>query len=203
MGYPVWGPFERVIERAEVAMRGNDIDPAKHVFRTKKMMERGQGAEARGRDYILTRGACYLIAMNGDPSKSEIAAAQAYFASQTRRMEIIDALSEDAKRIQLRDKVTEAHKKVSRAATGAGVRSHRQPVFHEQRYRGLYDARSVDVYAMKGLTAKELLFDRAGSLELSMHEFAMLLAADTIVKEGIRTEQHAVEKNFEVAQSVR
>ncbi|ORL11619.1 phage antirepressor KilAC domain-containing protein [Prescottella equi] len=38
-------------------------------------------------DYELSRFAAYLVAMNGDPNKPEVAAAQSYFAIRTREAE--------------------------------------------------------------------------------------------------------------------
>ena len=138
LGYPVWDKFEPVIGRANEAYKNNGIDPSHHIAHASKMMGLGGGAIRAGTDYFLDRSACYLIAMNGDPTKPEIAAAQAYFAIQTRRMEIDDALSDDEKRLELRGKVSKSHQRVSGAAKDAGVRNQMQGIFHDARYLGLY-----------------------------------------------------------------
>ena len=51
------------------------------------MVQIGSGASREQKDFELTRFAAYLIALNGDPTKDEIAAAQTYFAVQTRRQQ--------------------------------------------------------------------------------------------------------------------
>jgi DNA-damage-inducible protein D len=203
LGYPTWREFEGVIERARNAMRTNGIDPSHQVVLTHKLMEVGGGAQKRGDDYFLTRGACRLIAMNGDPSKPEIAGAQAYFVVQTHRMEQQDSLGDDEKRLQLRQRVTSAFKVVSGVAQEAGVTGAKQPIFHDARYQGLYGMSRRDVMTKKGLKKDDNPFDYAGPLELSANEFQMNLAADVIQKEGIKGEYNVIAKNKAIAQDVR
>jgi len=61
--------------------------------------------------------------MNSDPRKSEIARDQKYFAVQTRRQELSDALAADLERLELRQQAGEEFKALSGAAQDAGVQS--------------------------------------------------------------------------------
>jgi len=202
LGY-TWEGFESVIGRAMNACSSIGATQSHHFRQTSKLMRGGKGAQTAGVDYFLSRPACYLIAMNGEPSKPEIAAAQAYFTVQTRRMELEDQLKHDEKRLELREKTSRSVRRVSKQAQLAGVRNHMQGVFHDQRYRGLYGKSRREVNAAKELSEKDNLLDRAGALELSAHDFQMNLAADVIEREGIRGEQKAIDKNLMVAKRVR
>jgi hypothetical protein len=70
-----------------------------HFTASGKMVPLGSKTEREIKDYNLSRFACYLIAMNGDPRKAEIAAAQAYFVVSTRAFEIHQLRKEQEERL--------------------------------------------------------------------------------------------------------
>lgn len=99
LGYGKWQRFPEVIERATAACENSGHKASDHIRGSSKMVKLGSGSTREVADYHLTRYAAYLVAMNGDPRKPEIAAAQTYFAVQTHRQEVAATITTSTQEI--------------------------------------------------------------------------------------------------------
>lgn len=98
MGYGRWQHFDPVIERAKAAAR--NVSDAAAVFTDFRENPSERGGRP-GKDYKLTRAAAYYVALNGDPNKPEVAAAQAYFVHRTREAELGSIAAEEIRNTAL------------------------------------------------------------------------------------------------------
>ncbi len=113
LGYTNWNKFQDVIQRAKDAIGTSGADIGDHFYPEVKMVQTGSGAQRKIEDIRLSRRACYQIAMNGNPKKEEVALAQMYFASQTRKQELYQEYLGDKERLKEREKYTETDKELS------------------------------------------------------------------------------------------
>jgi len=110
LGYKNRERVPELIEHAKAACRnaGEEVDDP--IRASSKMITIGQGGQREVEDFYLSRHGAYLFAMNGDPREPGIAAAQAYFAFQTRRMQQWDALRERiGERVERRDQLADSN----------------------------------------------------------------------------------------------
>ncbi len=158
LDYLEYRNFRPVIEKAKNACKNSKQKISDHFVDVHDMVEIGSGAERELKDTKLSRYACYLIVQNGDSRKEIIARGQTYFAIQTRRQELesdgsFKALSEDQKRILLRNELKEHNKNLASAAKDAGVQMGLDfAIFQDHGYKGLYGGLAAkDIHARKKL----------------------------------------------------
>ncbi|MEO0687988.1 MAG: BRO family protein, partial [Cyanobacteria bacterium J06649_11] len=90
MGYKSWRRIKDTVERAKISAQNSNANVSYHFANVVQTTQIGDSHAFREtlKDYKLSRYACYITAMNGDPRKPEIASAQSYFAAKTREAEI-------------------------------------------------------------------------------------------------------------------
>jgi DNA-damage-inducible protein D len=201
LGYSKWENFRAVIDRAIESCRKGGIPPRNHFLGSRKMVKIGSGAKVEVEDFFLSRYACYLVAMNGEASKPEVASAQQYFAVQTRLQELNRQQLNDQERLAIRKRLTQATKHLASAAKVAGVQ--RYDYFHAAGYLGLYEMGLAQIKRRKGISENEDLYDRAGRMELSANEFKANLTEQSILQKGITGQQNAEREHRRVGGVVR
>lgn len=164
--YQDWRNFMRVVDKARLACVESDKRPEDHFVGTTKLVGIGSGAQREVEDVRLSRYACYLVVQNGDPAKPVIANGQTYFALQTRRQELADEqqfaqLTEDQKRLAIRNELATHNKHLAAAARDAGVATPLDyAIFQDHGYRGLYGGLGAkDIHARKGLKKSQKILD--------------------------------------------
>ena len=200
--------FEQSIFKAMGACKNSGYDIADHFGDATEMVEIGLGAQRGFPSYTLSRYACYLTVMNGDPRKEVIAVGQTYFAVKTRQQELVenyDQLSEDQKRLAIRHEMTEHNKSLADAAKMAGVETPQEyAIFQNYGYMGLYGGlKAADIKARKGLKKNQNILDHMGSTELAANLFRATQTDEKLRRENIHGKAAANRTHLEVGKKVR
>ena len=172
------------------------------------MVPIGSNAKRGFRSYQISRYGCYLIVMNGDPQKEIIALGQTYFASKTRQQELLenyDELTDDQKRLAIRQELKDHNKSLADAAHDAGViKPMDYAIFQNKGYQGLYGGLSrKDIHAKKQLKKNQDILDYMGHEELAANLFRATQTEAKLRRDHVQGKENANQTHFEVGKKVR
>lgn len=206
--YTKWGNFKRVVAKAKIACENSDFNILDHFADVGKMVTLGSGSQRSIDDMMLSRYACYLIVQNADSRKKVVALGQTYFAQKTREQELsenFEQLTEDRKRLAIRNELKEHNKRLSDAAKDAGVESNIEyAIFQNHGYMGLYGGlKAKDIHDRKGLKKSQHILDHMGSTELAANLFRATQTEDKLRRDNVKGKKNANNTHYEVGAKVR
>ena len=210
--YSEYRHFLPVIDKVKEALisLGEDID--NHIEDMLDMVEIGSGATRELDSLKLSRFACYIAVQNADPSKTNVALGQAYFAIKTRQKELLEEdekrliqSEEDSKRLLLREQMRKHNKQLAEAAKDAGIN---EPIdyaiFQNYGYKGLYGGLDRQAnHKRKGLKKSQDILDHMGSTELAANLFRATQTEEKLKRENIKGKMKANQTHYEVGKKVR
>lgn len=195
LGYPNMKSFQKVLDRATKAFVSLNIPHYENIIAQLRNVD---GLDSQ--DFKLSRFACYLTVMNGDPKKVEVAQAQVYFAQQTRKFELHLENNEEIERILIREELTEGNKSLASVAKQSGVVDFAK--FQNAGYIGMYNMPSWKLEKKRGVK-KGKLMDHMGRTELAANLFRTTQTEERIKNKGIKGQVNLEQTHFEVGKEVR
>lgn len=196
MGYDSFTSFEQVINKAITVCLSLKLPVIEHF--TQIHTEEGGRQQ---RDYKLSRFACYLIAMNGNISKPQIARAQVYFAALAEAFDNYVRESENVERVQIRAEIADHERGVASAAKSIGVSDFAR--FQNAGYLGLYNLPIWKVRELKGVPRDRSPLDFMGKTELAANLFRITQTEEVLKRSNTRGQQHAEDIALRTGQKVR
>lgn len=208
LDYKDFRNFELIIFKAMEACRNSENEISDHFGEFTEMVPIGSNAKRGFRSYQISRYGCYLIVMNGDPQKEIIALGQTYFASKTRQQELLenyDELTDDQKRLAIRQELKDHNKSLADAAHDAGViKPMDYVIFQNKGYQGLYGGLSrKDIHAKKQLKKNQDILDYMGHEELAANLFRATQTEAKLRRDHVQGKENANQTHFEVGKKVR
>ncbi|MGD9900752.1 MAG: BRO family protein, partial [Calditrichaceae bacterium] len=195
LGYDDYTLFKKSINKAISACATLNID----TFENFISIEREIDGEVH-QDIKLTRFACYLTAMNGDPRKPEVAAAQTYFITMTEALQKIVQDAANVQRVHIRSEITEREKSLSGIVNKSGIENY--AFFRNAGYRGMYNMNYKRLQDYKGVGNKTIL-DFMGKEELAANLFRITQTEAKIKKDNIYGQKPLEDAAQDVGKRVR
>ena len=187
LGYLQWRNFENTIEKAKISCVNAGEKVANHFADVSKTIQMPKDAEKIIIDYALTRYACYLIAQNGNASKSQISFAQTYFAVQTRKQEIIEKRLLDVARVLAREKLSQSENKLSGIIFERGIDAKSFSFIRSKGDEALFGGKTTnDMKRILKVPQTRPLADFLPTLTIKAKDFATELTSHNVVDKNLK-----------------
>lgn len=204
LGYSQWRNFEVAIKRTMASMDSANTPVQNHFAEVRKMVQLGSGAKREVTDYKLTRYACYLVAMNGDTRKQEIAFAQAYFAVQTRTQELIGQKMAEIQRVQSRRALAESEKQLSAVVYEHGMSDRGFGMMRSKGDEALFGGHSTaDMKKRLGVSKSKPLADKLADVAVNAKALANSMTSFNVQDKGLHGDVPIINEHVGNNQSVR
>jgi DNA-damage-inducible protein D len=204
LGYSQWRNFENAIEKAKISCVNAGEKVAHHFADVSKTIPMPKDAEKIIIDYALTRYACYLIAQNGDASKSQISFAQTYFAVQTRKQEIIEKRLLDVARVLAREKLSQSENKLSGIIFERGIDDKSFSFIRSKGDEALFGGKTTnDMKRILNVPTTRPLADFLPTLTIKAKDFATELTSHNVVDKDLKGDNQIANEHIENNLAVR
>jgi DNA-damage-inducible protein D len=184
LDYTAMQPVLNAVNKAISACAQLNIPIAENFIETK--------TATGGKDWKLSRFACYLTVMNGDPKKPQVAQAQAYFVTMAEAFRQYVRDAEHVERVVIRGDVSEREKALSATVHLRDVTNY--AFFQNAGYRGMYNLDLTEIRTRKRVPSGRSPLDFMGKTELAANLFRI-----TQTEEKIRNEDIVGQKPLERA----
>lgn len=200
LGYQSLTAFRSPLNKAMMVCHSLGINIIDNFVAQRRLLD-GKPIE----DHRLTRFACYLVALNCDSKKQEVARLQGYFAILAvacwkyfqQAGEQVDAVD----RVHIRSEISERERSLSGVAHAAGVVDHK--LFQNAGYRGMYNMNIAELRRLRRLPTGRTPLDFMGKTEMAANLFRITQTEDKIKNEEIRGQQRCESTAEAVGREVR
>jgi DNA-damage-inducible protein D len=193
--YPNMKSFQKVLDRATKALVSLWIPHYENIIAKNHLID-----WLDSQDFKLTRFACYITVMNGDPKKTEVAKAQAYFIQSTRKFELAYWNTDDIDRLLIRDEITEWNKSLSSIVKKAKIENYAN--FQNAWYLWMYNMTVWKLEKSRNIK-KWKLMDNIWRAELAANLFRITQTEERIKNKWIEWQQNLEQTHYQVWKEVR